>query len=84
MGLQNLNALLHGLGSDQHFGNEDLVSLELVANDGHGVDHALVQDVDRSVALVQCFLNQTGYQLRLTDFYGMSQFFNFRHVSFPL
>ena len=84
VGLQNLNALLHGLGSNQHLGNEDLVSLELVADDCHGVNHALVQNVDRSVALVQCLLNQTGYQFRLTDFYGMSQFFNFRHFSFPL
>ena len=82
--LQNLNALLHGLGGDQHFGNEDFVLLELVAHDAHGVDHALVQNVDRSVALVQCFLNQTGYQFRLADFYGMSQFFNFRHMKFPL
>ena len=84
VGLQNLNALLHSLGSNQHLGNEDLVSLELVADDCHGVDHAFVQDVDRSVALVQCLLNQTGYQFRLTDFYGMSQFFNFRHMKFPL
>ena len=81
MGLQSLDALLHGLSSNQHFGDEDLAGLELLADNGHSVDHALVQDIDRSIALFQSSGDQTGDELGLTNFNSMSQFSNLRHNS---
>ena len=39
MGFQDLYALLHGTSSYQHLGNEDFVSLELLAYNSHRVNH---------------------------------------------
>ena len=64
MGLQNLNALLHGLGGDQHFGNEDNAVLEVFAHNVHGLNHG-IQNLGSLNALVQSFLHGSGNQLGL-------------------
>ena len=64
MGLQDLNALLHSLGGDQHFGHKDGAVLEVFANHVHGGDHG-IQNLGGLNALVQGFLHSGGNQLCL-------------------
>ena len=84
MGLEHVNTLLHRAGSDKHFRNENLVLLELFADNAHGVDHAVIEHVEGRVAFVEAFLYQIGNQLGLAVFNCCGQFFNFRHNNIPL
>ena len=84
MGLEHINALLHRAGGNKHFRNEDLVLLELFADNAHGVDHAAIEHVEGRVAFVEAFLYQIGNQLGLAVFNCCGQFFNFRHNNIPL
>lgn len=68
MGLEHVNALLHRAGSDKHFRNENLVLLELFADNAHGVDHAVIEYIERCVTFVEAFLYQIGNQLGLAVF----------------
>ena len=68
VGLQDLDALLHGLGGDQHLRHENLVVLELLADHVHGGNHG-VQNFGCGDALVQGLLHGGGHQLGLATGY---------------
>ena len=64
MGLEHLNALLHGLGGNEHFGDKDVAVFEVFAHHIHGGNHSIQQRVGIA-ALVQRFLHRSGNQLGL-------------------
>ena len=82
MGLQHFHALLHGLGGDQHFRNENGAVLEVFAHHIHGGDHG-IQNFGGFNALVQGFLHSGGNQLGLATNDQIMYIFN-THSLFPL
>ena len=65
-GLEQSGALAHSAGSNQNFGNEHFVVLELFADDVHAVQQTLFQNGLSGNALVDSLLNQGLDDLSLT------------------
>ena len=83
MRFQNLNAHLHSLCSYQHLRNENLVVFEFLADNTHGVDHALLKNLIGITSCVQSFLNRCANLFCASFFYKFSNFINFRHLFYP-
>ena len=83
VGLEDLNALLHGLGGYQHLRNEDLVGLELSANNVHSADHALLKNIRSGDTSVQSFLNETLNEFRFAVLYSFCYILNCCHCYIP-
>ncbi len=79
MRFQNLYACLHCFCSYQHLRNEDLIVLELLSDDTHGIDHTLLQDIIRVNSLIQCSLNCSRNLLGTSMLNQISNFFNTSH-----
>ncbi len=80
--LEHLRPRAHGAGRHEHLGDEDLVGAEFVADDAHGADQTLVEDLGGIATLLESPLDERRDLLALAALNGRGDVFENGHGAF--